>query len=141
MNKSPRVFVILVLLAIALTACAAPGSVPEGKLVVIEPAPNPITAKLKVGDVLELRLPTIPAEGYTWKPQDLDAKILRQEGEAEYIADKGPNASGGVTTVRFKALAAGSTSLTLIYANPKAASRLGLSSQSFGLSVEVESGD
>lgn len=139
MNKSPRVFVILVLLAIALTACAAPGSVPEGKLVVIEPAPNPITAKLKVGDVLELRLPTIPAEGYTWQPQDLDTKILRQEGE--YIADKGPNASGGVTTVRFKALAAGSTSLTLIYANPKAASGLGLSSQSFGLSVEVESGD
>jgi len=109
--------------------------------VLIEPAPNPITAKLKVGDVLELRLPTIPAEGYTWQPQDLDAKILRQEGEAEYIADKGPNASGGVTTVRFKALAAGSTSLTLIYANPKAASGLGLSSQSFGLSVEVESGD
>jgi predicted secreted protein len=95
---------------------------------------------MQVGDTLEVRLPTIPQEGFTWRVQDLDSKILKQDGEAVYVEDDGVNAAGGTTTLRFKALKAGSSTLTLIFAGSVDGSPE-MSAQSFGVSVEVLNGD
>ncbi len=95
---------------------------------------------MQVGDTLEVRLPTIPQEGFSWKVQDLDTKILKQDGEAVYVEDDGVNAAGGTTTLRFKAVGAGSTELILIFASSPDASPA-MSAQSFSVSVEVVKGN
>ncbi len=87
-----------------------------------------------------MRLPTIPQEGFSWQVQALDSKILKQDGEAVYVEDDGVNAAGGTTTLRFKALKAGSSTLTLVFAGSVNGSPE-MSAQSFGLSVEVLDGN
>lgn len=130
----------LLLLILPLAACKSAQPTPEGKLVVVEPAIKPTTTSMQVGDTLEVRLPTIPKEGFSWRVQDLDSKILKQDGEAVYVADDSANAAGGTTTLRFKALKAGSSTLTLIFAGSVDGSPE-MSAQSFGVSVEVLAGD
>lgn len=130
----------LLLLSIPLAACNGAEPTPEAKLVVVEPAIKPVSASLQVGDTLEVRLPTIPQEGFSWKVQDLDTKILKQDGDAVYVEDDGVNAVGGTSTLRFKAVGAGSSMLTLIFAGSVNGGPE-MSAQSFGLSVEVLDGN
>lgn len=140
MKKLLLTLTALLLLSIPLAACNGAEPTPEGKLVVVTPSPRPISVSLKVGDTLEVRLPTIPQEGFSWQVQALDSKILKQDGEAVYVEDDGVNAAGGTTTLRFKALKAGTGTLTLIFAGSVNGSPE-MSAQSFGLSVEVLDGN
>ncbi len=140
MKKLLLTLTALLLLSIPLAACNGAEPTPEGKLVVVTPSPRPISASLKVGDTLEVRLPTIPQEGFSWQVQALDSKILKQDGEAVYVEDDGVNAAGGTTTLRFKAVGAGSTELILIFASSPDASPA-MSAQSFSVSVEVVKGN
>jgi predicted secreted protein len=140
MKKLLLTLTALLLLSIPLAACNGAEPTPEAKLVVVEPAIKPVSASLQVGDTLEVRLPTIPQEGFSWKVQDLDTKILKQDGEAVYVEDDGVNAAGGTTTLRFKAVGAGSTELILIFASSPDASPA-MSAQSFSVSVEVVKGN
>jgi predicted secreted protein len=129
----------LILLAIPLAACNQVEPTPQGKLIVVEPAIKPVSASLQVGDTLEVRLPTIPNDGFSWQVQDLDSAILKQDGEAVYVGDDGVNAAGGTTTLRFRALKAGSSTLILIFAGSVDGSPE-MSAQSFSDSVEVLDG-
>ncbi|MGV7976732.1 MAG: protease inhibitor I42 family protein [Anaerolineaceae bacterium] len=140
MKKKLFALTAILLVAMVLAACSGVEPTPEGKLVVVEPAIKPTAVSMQVGDTLEVRLPTIPQEGFTWRVQDLDSKILKQDGEAVYVEDDGVNAAGGTTTLRFKALKAGSSTLTLIFAGSVDGSPE-MSAQSFGVSVEVVNGD
>lgn len=87
---------------------------------------------------LEIRIPTIPSEGFEWIVDKLDTKILTQVGDAEYVADDGVNATGGIVILKFKAIGKGETNLSLLYASAASADRPGLSKNSFGMFVEVK---
>jgi len=140
MKKILITVTVLLLLSLPLSACAGAEQIPEGALVVVTPSPRPVSANLKVGDILEVRLPTIPNKGFSWQAQNLDSNILKQDGEAVYVEDDGVNSAGGTSTLRFKAVGAGSTELILIFASSPDASPA-MSAQSFSVSVEVVKGN
>ncbi len=96
------------------------------------------TLNLKVGDTFEVRIPTIPTAGFTWQPQDLNPQMLLQLGDPVYQADTSPNAAGGIVVLTFKVVGAGTTPLTLIYANSASSGGLSLSKQSFGITVNAK---
>jgi len=124
-----------------LSACANTGKSEEIATVVVTPAIQGNSASLKVGDILEIQIPTIPTEGYAWQVQDLDTKILTQKGDPEYLKDTSENSAGGTTILRFKAVGAGKTNIGLIYTNAATAGDLALTMKTFGMSVEVTKAD
>ncbi|HTP02928.1 MAG TPA: protease inhibitor I42 family protein [Anaerolineales bacterium] len=95
------------------------------------------TIKLKVGDTFDVKIPTIPKEGFTWQPVKLDTSILEQIGEAVYTPDTSPNSAGGVVTVTFRVVGPGTAPLTLLYQQSSQGGGPAFSSHSFGLTVEA----
>lgn len=72
-------------------------------------------AEIEAGEVFEVVLEGNPTTGYSWEAQDLGTSLLVQQGETEFKADSSAVGSGGRETLRFKALAAGTTTLKLVY--------------------------
>jgi predicted secreted protein len=138
MDKFTRIVTIMTTLTVLLSACGGSISDSEGKTVVVTPAIKGNSASLNVGDILEIQIPTIPTEAFEWQAQDLDTTILTQEGEAVYTADTSPNSAGGMVTLRFNAVGAGETTLTLLYVNSPSNGLPSLSSNSFGMAVKVK---
>jgi predicted secreted protein len=104
---------------------------------VITPAIKETIARLKVGEIFELQIPTIPVAGFEWMIEKMDKAILSQVGESLYAAEIGPNSAGGKVIFRFKALAPGNTVITFQYAKSASDGTPGLSSKSLSVSVEV----
>jgi inhibitor of cysteine peptidase len=129
---------ILLLSTLLFSACSNTSELGENTTVVVTPAIKGNSASLKVGDILEIQIPTIPTEGYAWQVQDLDTKILTQQGDPEYVKDTSENSAGGTTILRFKAVGAGKTNIGLIYTNAASAGDLALTMKTFGMSVEVK---
>ena len=129
---------ILLLSTLLFSACSNTSELGENTTVVVTPAIQGNSASLKVGDILEIQIPTIPTEGYAWQVQDLDTKILTQQGDPEYVKDTSENSAGGTTILRFKAVGAGKTNIGLIYTNAASAGDLALTMKTFGMSVEVK---
>lgn len=110
----------------------------EGETVIITPAAvGGNSANLKVGDQLEIHIPTIPMEGFHWEIQEFDDTILRQEGNPVYVQDPDPNSAGGNVIIKFTAIDQGETNIHLLYVQPETDSNPSLSSASFGMLVEV----
>lgn len=91
------------------------------------PAPSPVDITLtnsddgraiglKAGQMLAVRLDSNPSTGYSWQVGQVDDAVLKQQGEPQFIqpADAPPGA-GGAQVFRFTAVAAGQTTLTLVY--------------------------
>ena len=100
---------------------------------------NGRTLKVKVGDVIRVKLKSNRTTGYSWaligKP---DAKILKS-GEVEYKVDEHPAGMvgvGGNDFCTFTALAPGKTEISLGYARPWEKDKE--PAQAFRLTVEVE---
>jgi predicted secreted protein len=106
--------------------------------VVVTPAIKGNSASLSVGDTLEILLPTIPTQGYEWVTQDLDTAILVQQGSAVYTKDTDPNSAGGIVTLMYNAVGAGTTTLTLLYVSSSSNGAPSFSANSFGMTVEVK---
>ncbi|GAB4503959.1 MAG: hypothetical protein Fur0043_09520 [Anaerolineales bacterium] len=73
---------------------------------------------LQSGQTLTVSLEANPTTGYRWQVLQIDPAVLEQSGEAEYkqaAGAEGLTGAGGVETLRFEALAAGQTTLTLGY--------------------------
>jgi predicted secreted protein len=121
-----------------LSACGGNASSSGGKTVVVTPAIKGNSASLNVGDTLEIQIPTIPTVGFEWEAQDLDTTILLQEGSAVYTEDPGPNSAGGMVTLVFTAIGVGRTTLNLEYVSSSATESPGMSTNSFGMVVEVK---
>ena len=132
---------ILLLSTLLFSACSNTSELGENTTVVVTPAIQGNSASLKVDDILEIQIPTIPTEGYAWQVQDLDTKILTQQGDPEYLKDTSENSAGGTTILRFKAVGAGKTNIGLIYTNAATAGDLALTMKTFGMSVEVTKAD
>ena len=101
----------MVLLAALFAACAAPS--PEIRL-----DENDKHLELKTGQVFTTALEGNLTTGYTWEPVGMDEKLLARVGEAQYKPDSQAVGAGGVISLRFKALARGSTTLRLVYHRP-----------------------
>ncbi len=136
MRKITQLITITSTFCLLLAACATAGADP--KTVVVTPAIKGNSASLNVGDTLEVQIPTIPTKGFEWQPQKLDTSILKQEGSAVYTADTSPNAAGGMVTLKFIAVGAGTANLQLLYINSQSSTLPSLSSNSFGMVVEVK---
>jgi len=136
MYKFTRYLILLAAASLLLSACSSaaanPPEEPEGEVVVVQPEIKPVSATLNVGDTLEVQIPTIPTEGFQWKPEDLDESILIQEGCAEYIEDTSPDSAGGMVVLRFKAVGSGQINLSLFYTDGE------FTSDTFGVSVNVK---
>ncbi len=116
MGGKLRLFLLLVGLGavmLVLTTCA------PGDVVKIGVDSNGGSVELKSGQALAVTLESNPSTGYAWVVDEVDPALLRQEGDAEYQPDKtaGENivGAGGTETFRFSAIAAGETTLKLVY--------------------------
>jgi Predicted secreted protein len=127
-----KAFPIIAIICLLFAACESSSMTSEGETIVVTPAIKGNSASVKVGDILEVQIPTIPKEGSEWQVEKIDAKILTQEGDIEYIQDENADSAGGITTLRFKAVGTGTTTLTLVYGTATE------SSNSFAVTVEVE---
>jgi len=100
---------------------------------------NGKTLKVKVGDVIRVKLKSNRTTGYSWAlTGKTDAKILKS-GEVEYKVDEHPAGMvgvGGNDYCTFTALAPGKTEISLGYARPWEKDKE--PAQAFKLTVEVE---
>ncbi len=101
---------------------------------------NGKTLKIKVGDVIRVKLKSNRTTGYSWAlvSGKTDAKVLKS-GEVEYKVDEHPAGMvgvGGNDFCTFTALAPGKTEISLGYARPWEKDKE--PAQSFKLTVEVE---
>ncbi len=100
---------------------------------------NGKTLKVKVGDVIQVKLKSNRTTGYSWAlTGKTDAKVLKS-GEVEYKADEHPAGMvgvGGNDFCTFTALAPGKTEIALGYARPWEKDKE--PAQAFKLTVEVE---
>jgi predicted secreted protein len=134
---------LLCFAAIAASQPASlPASAPSSGAVVNESGMSATkkgeTLNLQVGDMFEVRIPTIPASGFVWKPHNLNTQILQQVGDPVYEPGTSPNAAGGTTILKFQVVGAGSTPLNLIYSRAASGGGPSLYSQSFGITVNAK---
>ena len=76
--------------------------------------------RLQVGQSMTLSLPSNPSTGYRWLLQNPAPEILRALGPEVYSSpeEAGIVGSGGISTWRFQAKAAGEGHLILVYQQP-----------------------
>jgi len=99
--------------ALALAACSA-----------VHDVSQPTTASatpVKVGDEVQITLDANPTTGYVWELTTLDTTRLEQLGLFDYNTDTEQQGLYGAPvkmTARFKAIAAGTATVTLVYRRP-----------------------
>ena len=106
-------------LMVALAGCkpaAGGGDKPE---VLVEKDANGTTVTLDVDQVLAIKLESNPTTGYGWHVMDVDESILQAEGGPEMIEPEQKATpvlgAGGWQVIRYRAKAAGETTITLGY--------------------------
>ena len=88
-----------------LTSCVKPFSEED----------NGTTINLGIDDPFEVELTGNPTTGYIWEVASFEASIIKQIGEARFDPVDGKPGSDGKYTFEFQTIAAGQTSLNLIY--------------------------
>ena len=130
------IFALLTML-LGLSACEVSGDGSGRNRVIVTPAVKPNTVSLKVGDTLELQLPTIPIEGYQWVVDEINTAVLVQEGDAIYTPDDSPDSAGGIVLISFKAVGAGSTIVSLSYVSEPTDETPSFITNTFAMMVDV----
>jgi inhibitor of cysteine peptidase len=74
------------------------------------------TVEIAVGDALEIILPANPTTGYVWEVNSLGLNVLRL-GETNFINDTAIGSSG-MEVIKFQAIAAGKSTVKLIFHRP-----------------------
>jgi inhibitor of cysteine peptidase len=107
---------LLALAALVIASCA--GCAP--KMLNLSKTDNGTSVSISKGEHIRIELPANPSTGFTWQPSGLDASMLVQVGQTAYQPSNAipVPGSGGTQTLEFAAVAAGSTTLTLIYHRP-----------------------
>jgi inhibitor of cysteine peptidase len=111
MFKHRAQLVTFLVLCTALAGCGVPGS---GTTKLSEKDAGS-TVHVKQGDIVEVALDGNPTTGYTWEQAPGSGDLLTQQGDPEFKADTNALGSGGIMTLRFKALHPGTYPLQLIY--------------------------
>lgn len=104
---------LLALLSVcaALASCASPAA----NVTRLTAQDAGSTVNVRVGSTLEIALEGNPTTGYTWEVAPESGTLLSQQGEAEFKSASSALGSGGIVTLRFKAMQPGNIKLKLIY--------------------------
>jgi inhibitor of cysteine peptidase len=107
---------LLLMILVSMAGCGSPSEVRLGA------GNDGEQVEIKEGQFLVITLESNPTTGYQWEVIEVDALVLKQQGEATFeMADSGeppPPGTGGTETFRFEVVGAGQTSLELIYHRP-----------------------
>ena len=109
MKKLIKVYVLIHLLLVSLTACGT------GNEVNLDANDNGSQVELKTDQTLVISLEGNPTTGYTWEVDEVDEGVLRQVGEAEFEPESDAVGAGGVQILHFEPVSSGQTSLDLVY--------------------------
>ena len=109
-----RKLTLIAALIVLLTALAACGG-PVAKLV---EADNGTAVDLKTGETFTISLEGNPTTGYSWEVSGIDPALVELVGEPDYKSDSSLIGAGGMFTFTFKAVAAGSAPISLVYHKP-----------------------
>lgn len=71
--------------------------------------------QLSVGDILSITLTSNPSTGYTWETETIADPLLEQIGDGTYQSSSNLVGASGKLTLQFKAIKAGTQTLTLDY--------------------------
>lgn len=99
-------------LALAVLAACAPA------VTTLTEANSGQTIQLQKDGSLSITLISNPTTGFQWTVDQIDASLLKQQGDPEYVSDCPPSGitgCGGHQTFHFTAMAAGQSQLRLIY--------------------------
>ena len=116
----------------ALASCASP----TANVTKLTAQDADSTVNIRVGNTLEIALEGNPTTGYTWEIAPDSEALLSQQGEAEFKSASSALGSGGIITLRFKAMQPGNMKLKLIYHRTFEPNVPPLQSYEFGLVVE-----
>jgi predicted secreted protein len=106
-------------LLVALAGCGGSPQATAGSPVRVGEAANGTQVQLVVGQTLEIALPGNPTTGFTWAAWGaLPSQVATAGDSYETSAPAGVVGAGGVQTLAFKALSAGTATLKLGYARP-----------------------
>ena len=101
-------FVLIAALVLTLAACSSGPALSQSD--------NGGQVQVKVGGQIVIKLPGNPSTGYSWEAQNLDASMFEQVGQPTFqVSGPAMPGAGGTVTLTFKALQAGTASLTLVY--------------------------
>ncbi len=100
-----------IVLFIALAACNAP-------VAKLAQADNGKTVDLKTGETFTVSLEGNPTTGYSWEITEIEAEVIELTGEPDYDSDSKLIGSGGMFKFTFKAAAAGTSRVKLVYHRP-----------------------
>jgi inhibitor of cysteine peptidase len=105
-------------LAVALGLVAVMGiaaGTALAKTVRVTGAANGATRTLTRSDRLLVSIPSNPTTGYQWKVASVTRSILRPTGSSFLASTKGRVGASGIQTLAFRAAAAGTTKLVIVY--------------------------
>jgi C1A family cysteine protease/predicted secreted protein len=138
------------LLPFTNTVAAPPPDDPDHGEVKLSAKDDNRQIELKEGQVLVVGLESNPSTGYTWEIEGAKETILRQTGKIVFEPESGPPGAPallgapGKQILRFEAVAAGQTTLRLVYRRPwekgaKPAKTFSLQVQGVGLFTRPKS--
>lgn len=105
---------ILIILTLVASLVSITGCKPKN--VQLTEADNNKEITLEVGSQLVITLPGNPSTGYNWEVKTIDAAIVGQVGEPQFVSDNTELVgAGGQLSLTFEALKAGSTTIELVY--------------------------
>jgi len=107
-----RIIVAMLALAVLAAGCGASKTIDIGQ------DDNGTQIELKTGQELVVTLDANPTTGYSWDVDTLSETVLQPVGEPEFEIDSNLVGAGGVQIMRFKAVEAGESVLSLIYHRP-----------------------
>jgi inhibitor of cysteine peptidase len=76
---------------------------------------NGQTIELTTGQKLVLSLESNPTTGFDWEVSEIDEAVIKQSGDSKFKSESDLMGAGGVRTFTFEAVAAGTSTLKLIY--------------------------
>lgn len=76
------------------------------------------TVELAVDDTLVIELEGNPSTGYSWEVGALDTAVLAPVGEVQFTPQSDLVGASGIVILRFQAMGAGESELSLIYHRP-----------------------
>lgn len=123
-NKRLASFAICILLLVssllplASAIAAPPSDDPEPGEIRLGVQDEGGQVELKEGQVLVISLESNPSTGYGWEVEEADETILRQTGRIEFEPESHLLGAPGKQILRFEAVAAGQTTLRLVYRRP-----------------------
>lgn len=111
-----RKFLSLGFLAVVLIPVTACGS---AKQMALTMGDNGSQVEIMVGGEISITLEGNPSTGYTWEANNFDTTMFESVGDPVFnSSNPGLVGSGGTLTLTFKALKAGTSTLSLIYHRP-----------------------